>query len=59
LNSRIHAVGDGADWIRLQSREVFGEQGRFLCDFFHVSEYLGAAAPTCRPAQAEPWRRTQ
>ena len=59
LNSRIHAVGDGAEWIQLQSREVFGEQAHFLCDFFHVSEYLGAAAPVCRPAQPDPWRRTQ
>lgn len=59
LNSRIHAVGDGAEWIRLQSREVFGAQATFLCDFFHVSEYLGAAAPVCRPAQPDPWRRTQ
>ena len=31
----------------------------FLCDFFHVSEYLGEAAPICRPAQPHPWRRTQ
>ena len=59
LNSRIHSMGDGADWIRLQSREVFGGQAHFLCDFFHVSEYLGAAAPVCRPAQPDPWRRTQ
>jgi len=59
LNSRIHAVGDGADWIRLQSREIFQEQGNFLCDFFHVSEYLSAAALTCRPEQPNPWRRTQ
>jgi len=59
LNSRIHAVGDGADWIRLQSQEIFGTQGRFLCDFFHVSEYLGAAAQTCRPAQPDQWRHTQ
>ena len=59
LNSRIHAVGDGADWIRLQSREVFGLQGHFLCDYFHVSEYLGAAAASCRPAQPDQWRRTQ
>jgi hypothetical protein len=59
LNSRIHTVGDGADWIRLQSREVFGTQGHFLCDFFHVSEYLGEAAPSCRPAQPDRWRRTQ
>jgi Uncharacterised protein family (UPF0236) len=59
LNSRIHAVGDGADWIRLQSQEIFGTQGSFLCDFFHVSEYLGAAAQTCRPAQPDQWRHTQ
>ena len=37
LNSHIHAMGDGADWIRLQSREVFGLQATFLCDFFHVT----------------------
>lgn len=59
LNTRIHVVGDGAEWIRLQSREVFGDQAHFLCDFFHVSEYLGAAAPHCRPAQPDQWRRTQ
>ena len=59
LNSRIHAVGDGAEWIRLQGQEVFQSQGAFLCDFYHVSEYLGAAAPTCRPLQPDAWRRTQ
>jgi hypothetical protein len=26
LNSHIHAMGDGAEWIELQSREVFGLQ---------------------------------
>lgn len=59
LNSHIHSMGDGADWIRFQSREVFGLQATFLCDFFHVSEYLGTAAPCCRPAQPNAWRRTQ
>lgn len=59
LNSRIHTVGDGAEWIQLQSHEVFGEQAHFLCDFFHVSEYLAAAAPLCRPNQPEQWRHTQ
>lgn len=59
LNSRIHALGDGAEWIRLQCQEVFESQGHFLCDFFHVSEYLGAAAPTCRAANPDTWRRTQ
>jgi Uncharacterised protein family (UPF0236) len=59
LNSRIHAVGDGADWIRRQCQEVFQKQGNFLCDFYHVSEYLGAAALSCRPSQPDRWRRTQ
>jgi hypothetical protein len=59
LNSAIHAVGDGAGWIWLQSREVFREQGSFLCDFYHVSEYLGAAAHRCRESSPDQWRRTQ
>ena len=59
LNSQIHAVGDGAEWIRLQSGEVFGKQGTFLCDFFHVSEYLAAAAESSQGRKADPWRRTQ
>jgi Uncharacterised protein family (UPF0236) len=59
LKSQIHAVGDGAEWIRLQSKEVFGPQGNFLCDFYHVSEYLGAAALSCAPSRANAWRRTQ
>jgi hypothetical protein len=59
LQSRIHTVGDGADWIRLQSREIFREAGSFLCDFFHVSEYLGGAAPACAGPKADRWRRTQ
>lgn len=59
LNSHIHAVGDGADWIRLQCREVFREQGSFLCDFYHVSEYLAAAAPTGPGWSPRRWRHTQ
>ena len=59
LNSQIHALGDGAEWIRLQSREVFGLQGTFLCDFFHVSEYLAEAAQSCRAQGPDRWRRTQ
>jgi hypothetical protein len=59
LNSQIHAVGDGAEWIRLQTHEVFGTQGNFLCDFFHVSQYLGAAAQTCGATAPDRWRRTQ
>ena len=59
LNSQIHAMGDGAQWIRLQSGEVFGKQGTFLCDFFHVSEYLAAAAESSQGGKAARWRKTQ
>jgi len=59
LHSQIHTVGDGAEWVALQSQEVFGEQGRFLLDFFHASAYLAAAAERCAPKQPAPWRRTQ
>jgi len=59
LESRIHVVADGAEWIRLQSREVFGEQAEVLVDFYHVSEYLAAAAPICRPKAPRAWLHTQ
>lgn len=59
LQSQIHTLGDGAEWIRLQSQEVFGVQGRFLCDFYHVSEYLAEAAQVCAGDRAQSWRRTQ
>jgi hypothetical protein len=59
LESRIHVVGDGAEWITLQRREVFGDQATQLTDFFHVSEYLGAAAEVCRAQAPRAWLRTQ
>ena len=42
--SHVHAVGDGADWIALQVEKQFGSQGSYLVDFYHVSDYLSAAA---------------
>lgn len=59
LDSHLHAVCDGAEWIALQTREVFDRDATLLTDFFHVSEYLAAAAPTGRPNQPDQWRRTQ
>ena len=56
---RIHVVADGAEWIAIQSREVFGDQADLLVDFYHVSEYLAAAAPSCRPASPRAWLHTQ
>ena len=43
-NTTIHAVGDGAPWIAGQVEERFGAQGSYLVDFYHVCEYLSAAA---------------
>jgi hypothetical protein len=50
-SSRVHAVGDGAPWIAAQAHEQFGPQGSYLVDFYHVSEYLAAAAPGGQKAQ--------
>ena len=59
LYSQIHVVADGAEWIRLQSREVFSDQEHFLCDFDHVSQYLADASKSCRAQSPERWRKTQ
>lgn len=43
----VHGVGDGAPWIADQMNLHFGTQGAYLIDFYHVCEYLAAAAPVC------------
>jgi hypothetical protein len=50
--SRVHAVGDGAPWIAGQIEERFGDQGSYLIDFYHVCEYLSAAAKMIAPETA-------
>lgn len=45
--TRIHCVGDGAPWIANQVEEQFGTQATYLVDFYHVCEYLCAAASKC------------
>jgi len=59
--SRVHAVGDGAPWIVGQIEERFGDQGSYLIDFYHVCEYLSAAAKTIapEPAAREAWMEAQ
>lgn len=44
VQTYVHGVGDGAPWIVDRFQENFGRQGSYLLDFFHVSEYLAAAA---------------
>ena len=60
-DSRVHAVGDGAPWIVGQIEDLFGEQGSYLIDFYHVCEYLSAAAKMIAPdaAAAKAWMEAQ
>ena len=59
LENRIHLIADGAEWIWLQAKEVFGDQCDGPLDFYPVSEDLAAAAPSCRPSDEKGWLRTQ
>jgi hypothetical protein len=45
--SRVHGLGDGAPWIAEQMEVQFGAQGSYLIDFYHLCDYLAAAAPSC------------
>jgi hypothetical protein len=58
-NTQLHGVGDGAEWIAEQFTTAFGPQGSYLVDFYHVCDYLAAAAPTCAPVAPHAWLETQ
>jgi hypothetical protein len=56
----VHGVGDGAPWILEKFKENFAEQGQYLLDFYHVSEYLaGAARVIAGEKKALSWVRRQ
>ena len=56
----VHGLGDGAPWIVQQFTDNFGSQGKYLIDFYHVSEYLAAAAQKIAgPKKAAQWLRKQ
>lgn len=58
--SQVHGLGDGAPWILDKFNDYFSEQGRYLVDFWHVSEYLaGASAEIARAGKEDQWRRRQ
>ena len=57
--SQLHGVGDGAPWIAHQVEMQFGPQGSYLVDFFHLCEYLGAAAKVCAPDHPQAWLEVQ
>lgn len=55
----VHCVGDGATWIFHQMELQFGTQARYLVDFFHLSEYLSAAADSCAADSKQVWLQEQ
>ena len=56
----VHGLGDGAPWILDKFNDNFGSQGKYLIDFYHVTEYLAAAAPrVAGPHKAARWLRKQ
>lgn len=57
--TKIHSVGDGAPWIAEQVEEQFGSQAKYLIDFYHLCEYLSAAAARCAPNKEKIWMESQ
>jgi len=57
--THLHGVGDGASWIALQFNEIFGTQGSYLIDFFHVCEYLSNASASCCHINPKGWTEKQ
>ena len=57
--SRVHSIGDGVRGLTNQVHRVFGQQGTYLVDFYHLSEYLAAAAPRCAPQTPVQWLAQQ
>jgi len=58
-NTKIHCVSDGAPWIAGQAERVFGLQGNYLVDFYHLCEYLAAAADSIAPDRKKDWLSEQ
>jgi hypothetical protein len=57
--TRLHCVGDAAPWIINQVEKVFSKQGSYLIDYFHLSEYLSAAAEEIIKDSKKEWLTTQ
>lgn len=59
--TRVYGLGDGARWIADQFDQLFGKQGQFLLDFYHVGGYLAEASKELHSCEkkATKWRRAQ
>jgi hypothetical protein len=53
--TKIHGVGDGAAWIMEQMEAQFGSQAQYLIDFYHVCDYLAAAAEVIAGKDPSAW----
>lgn len=57
--TRIHALGDGASWIPDQAQLQFGTQAQYLIDFYHLCDYLAAAADSVAANDKQTWMERQ
>lgn len=57
--TKLHCVGDGAQWIAEQVELRFGLQGRYLVDLYHVCEYLAPAAERIAGKDKQSWMNKQ
>ena len=55
--TKIHGVGDGAGWITEQMEEQFGTLAQYLVDFYHLCEYLSAAADRIAGIDKAAWMK--
>lgn len=61
--TRVHGLGDGANWILKAFHEQFGmgqdSTATYTVDFHHVSDYLAAAAKVVAPTGNTDWLHRQ
>jgi len=53
--TKFHGLGDGAVWITEQMDLRFGAQGHYLVDFYHLCDYLSAAAERVAGSDKAGW----
>ena len=59
MKTKVHGVGDGAEWIAGQIELQFGSQGRYLVDLYHLCEYLAPAAESIAGTDKRTWVEKQ
>ena len=57
--TRVHGLGDGAPWITDQIDRTFGAHATYLIDFYHLCDYLAAAAEVVAGPGKAVWMEAQ